>query len=192
MGTFRLARVQRAAYKPTREIELFLQALAVLYGQTITKGKDVLQLAEYLNLVFTPYKEGSHELTGVLIRKLRGRASLYSVSFYDKRVRLRQKSQFNAVDDTERTTVEENIRLDMTLHAQAIVSLCKAAKDAVSDFEIRFGLREGRQSLPRRRSRRLQSGGSKRQSTRFPFSRETGGSCLATRLASGIAPHIPR
>jgi hypothetical protein len=128
-GDFRLRRAQWATYMPTPDRKRFLQLLSVMYGQTIARGNGVIGLARHLGLECEYYHcKGSDELSGLVLQSFRGNAAVSSVSFYDKRYWVAHKRQWGTLTAEERAIVEDNIRVDMTLQPEGIVSMCKAAK----------------------------------------------------------------
>jgi hypothetical protein len=95
-GEIHLVRVQWAATKHVRgeEIPQFLQLVCVIYGQTIARGEGIISNATHLGLEFNPYTNSeTHIVNGVLFKKCHGAKPQFSVSLYDKRVRLEQMHQ---------------------------------------------------------------------------------------------------
>jgi hypothetical protein len=137
-GDFRLRRVQWATYLPTPDRKRFLQLLSVMYGQTIARGNGVIGLARHLGLECQYYHcKGSDELSGLVLQSFWGNAAVSSVSFYDKRYWVAHKRQWGTLTAEERAIVEDNIRVDMTLQPEGIVSICSAAKrHALANPEI--------------------------------------------------------
>ena len=54
-GDFHLVRVQCAATKAVTNVTDFLQVCTVIYGQTIARGKGIINNAKHLGLRFKPY-----------------------------------------------------------------------------------------------------------------------------------------
>ena len=80
-----------------------LQLIAVLYGQTIARGKGLIDLAAYLGLKRDRRDDDeTHEVKAVLLRKLHGNRPVYSVGLYDKRRRVSQMKQGRSLTDRRR------------------------------------------------------------------------------------------
>jgi hypothetical protein len=99
----------------------------VLYDQTIADGKGIIQLATHLGLVFTRYPPIGR-LTGVKLQKHQGNKLQYSVSFYDKAVRVAQMRQGRSLTRFEAETVRSHVRLDVTIHSAGVLTLVGAAR----------------------------------------------------------------
>ncbi len=135
-GRFRVHWVQWAAYLPTRDRTSFLLTIAVLYGQTIARGKGLIDLAAYLGLKFAPpvTDDETHEVKAVLLRKLHGNRPVYSVGLYDKRRRVSQVKQGKSLTDPEKETVDHCVRVDMTAQSDGVVAICKAARSRLKTW----------------------------------------------------------
>jgi hypothetical protein len=127
-GRFHLTRSQWCAYLPTADRAKFLQVMAVLYGQTIGAGAGVITLATHLGLKFTHYTDESNEVTGLMLEKRHGNKSVFSIVPYDKVKRIADVRQGKTLTNVERSTVENNVRLDITSHSEGIVVIAKAAQ----------------------------------------------------------------
>jgi hypothetical protein len=78
--------------------------MAVICGQTIARGKGIIDNAHHLGLTFTAFSNpdpAAEGLSGIMLRKFHGEKSLWSVSLYDKRVRLDQMHQTAVVSVAE-------------------------------------------------------------------------------------------
>jgi hypothetical protein len=129
-GDMHLASAQWAATKPVNDISSFLQLMCVIYGHTIARGKGIINNATHLGLKFTPYTDtDTHLLNGVMFRKFHGTKPQFTVSLYDKRVRLEQMHQsLEDLSDPEKETVMGSVREDITAHSEAIITIVKAAQ----------------------------------------------------------------
>jgi hypothetical protein len=140
-GRFRTYWVQWAAYLPTQDPVLWLQLVAVLYGQTITRGKGLIDLAAYLGLKRGRYTDDeTHEVKAVLLRKLHGNRAVFSVDFYDKRRRVSQVKQGKTLTTPEKETVDDCVRMDITAQSDGVVAICKAAQSRLKKWR-QSGLR---------------------------------------------------
>ena len=54
-GDFHLVRVQYAATKAVTNVTDFLQVGTVIYGQTIARGRGIINNAKHFGLRFKPY-----------------------------------------------------------------------------------------------------------------------------------------
>ncbi len=134
-GRFRIHWVQWAAYLPTQDPVLCLQLIAVLYGQTIARGKGLIDLAAHLGLKRDRFTDDeTHEVKAVLLRKLHGNRPVYSVDFYDKRRRVSQVRQGKTLTDSEKETVDHCVRLDITAQSDGVVAICKAARSRLKKW----------------------------------------------------------
>ncbi len=139
-GRFRVFWVQWAACLPTRDRALFLQTIAVLYGQTIARGKGVINLAAYLGLKLAPPPDTDDEtddVKAVLLRKLHGNRPVFSVGLYDKRRRVSQVKQGKSLTDPEKETVDRCVRVDITAQSDGVVAICKAARSRLKTWRKR-------------------------------------------------------
>jgi hypothetical protein len=131
-GDFEIVRAQFCSYFPTPSVSRFLQTMAILFGQTIGSGTGVVQLADYLGLLFRPFTNpNTNIVTGVMFQKFHGKKPVYSLVFYNKMVRLAQMRQTTSLSKTELTTARNNVRFDMTLHKLGILELISAAQTAL-------------------------------------------------------------
>jgi hypothetical protein len=128
-GNFRIVRAQWAAYLPAKDPTLGLQLLAIIFGQTISRGRGIISLATHLGLRYDLFTDqDTHEVTGMLLRKYQGNKPFYSISLYDKGHRIAQMKQGKTLSEEERRAIETNVRLDVTVHAEGIVAMCQAAR----------------------------------------------------------------
>jgi hypothetical protein len=128
-GDIHIVSAQWAAYLPTKDKELLTQTLVLLLRQNIARRKGVFALAKYLGLVFTDYVNfDTEEVPGIMMRKLYGKKHVFSVSLYDKLVRLGQMRQVATLLAKERDLVTNNIRLDITAHSEGIKVIIAAAR----------------------------------------------------------------
>jgi hypothetical protein len=135
LGHFRILWVQWAAYLPTPDPVLCLQLIAVLYGQTIARGKGLIDLAAYLGLKRGRFTDDeTHEVKAVLLRKLHGNRPVYSIDFYDKRRRVSQVKQGRSLTDPEKETVDQCVRMDITAQSDGVVAICKAAQSRLKKW----------------------------------------------------------
>ena len=134
-GRFRIFWAQWAAYLPTSDPVLFLQLIAVLYGQTIARGKGLIDLAAYLGLKRGRYTDDeTDEVKAVLLRKLHGNRPVYSIDFYDKRRRVSQVKQGRSLTDPEKETVDNCVRMDITAQSDGVVAICTAARSRLKKW----------------------------------------------------------
>ncbi len=130
-GDFHLVRVQYAATKAVPNVTNFLQVGAVIYGQTIARGRGIVNNAKHLGLRFKPYAHSDPDedrLSGFMLQKLHGNKLHVSVSFYDKLVRLQQMHQEGILTLAEAQTVDRSVRQDVTLHSTLIQYVAEAAQ----------------------------------------------------------------
>ncbi|MGA2494881.1 MAG: hypothetical protein ABSF67_18395 [Roseiarcus sp.] len=128
-GRIALGRCQFAIYLPTRDVARFLQIMTVLHEQTIAHKGGVISLATYLGLRFENIIDpDSHEVVGVMFRKLHGKNTIYSVTFYNKRVRLAQMHQGRTLSQGELETVSSCVRMEFTPQREGLVAICKIAQ----------------------------------------------------------------
>jgi hypothetical protein len=104
------------------DVPKFLQLLVVLYKQTITHGKGIIQLATHLGLTFTRYPP-TGPLTGVKFQKRQGNKLQYSLSFYDKAVSVARMRQGCTLSQVEATMVRSHVRFDVTIHSAGVLTL---------------------------------------------------------------------
>jgi hypothetical protein len=131
-GYFEIVRAQFCSYFQTPSVARFLQTMVILFGQTIGSGTGVVQLADYLGLLFRPFTNpNTNVVTGVMFQKFYGKKPVYSLVFYNKMVRLAQMRQTTSLSRTELTTARNNVRFDMTLHKLGILDLISAAQTAL-------------------------------------------------------------
>ena len=118
-----------SAYLPTSDVWKFLQVVGTLYGHTISKGKALIQAANYVGLSFDLYPKAKIEpVSGVMLIKKHGKKSLFSLVFYDKRKRIAQMKQGKSLLPAEATTIRDNVRFDITAHSLGIEAIVKAAQ----------------------------------------------------------------
>jgi hypothetical protein len=128
-GDFHLIRAQWSAYLPTPDVPTFLQVVGALYSHTISRGKALIQAANYVGLSFDLYPKAKIEpVSGVMLIKKHGKKSLFSLVFYDKRKRIAQMKQGKSLLPAEATTIRENVRFDITAHSLGIEGIVKAAQ----------------------------------------------------------------
>jgi hypothetical protein len=140
-GDFHLIRAQWSAYLPT-DVPTFLQVVGTLYGHSISKGKALIQAANYVGLSFDLYPKAKIEpVSGVMLIKKHGKKSLFSLVFYDKRKRIAQMKQGRSLLPAEATTIRDNVRFDITAHSLGIEAIVKAAQarlKLLSERGVRF------------------------------------------------------
>jgi hypothetical protein len=105
-GDVHLVSVQYAATKAVTNVTDFLQVGTVIYGQTIARGKGIVNNAKHLGLRFKPFHPRNQDpnenwLSGFMLQKLHGKKLHLSVAFYDKLVRLQQMHQEGALSLVE-------------------------------------------------------------------------------------------
>lgn len=122
--------MQWAATKAVKSVPQFLQLLTVVYDPTIARGSGIISNATHLGLDFRPHIDPeTHQVTGVLFRKLHGRKPVISVSLYDKLVSLRENHRDpRLLTDAQEETVKESVREDSTVHSEGIILLAKKAQ----------------------------------------------------------------
>jgi hypothetical protein len=129
-GDVHLVRVQWAGVKRVKSKSQFLQLMTVVCGQTIAREDGIISIANHLGYEFQPFiNPETHLLDGLLFKKAYSKKPLFSVSLYDKAIRLNQMHQ--PVDDLtpeQEITVNGSIRLDMTAHSEGIILLAKKAQ----------------------------------------------------------------
>ena len=121
---------QHCAYLPSPNVSESLQALTVLYGQTIATGKGIINLATLLGLRFEKLyvNPHTHEVETVLVVKTQAKKPTISVSYYDKDARSRQMRQRSGLSDSKAATVDENVRVDITLHSLGVKAIVRQAR----------------------------------------------------------------
>jgi hypothetical protein len=139
-GDFHLESVQYAANKPAAKVTDFLQVGAVIYGQTIARGRGIINNAKHLGLRFKPYHppdQDPHEnwLSGFMLQKLQGKKLHVSVAFYDKLVSLQQKHQETTLSLAEAQTVNQSVREDITAHSSFILTIVAAAREKLANMD---------------------------------------------------------
>ena len=131
-GDIKLVRVQWAATKEVKPapVSQFLQLLTVVYDPTIARGSGIISNATHLGLDFKPHIDPeTHEVTGVLFRKLHGRKPLISVSQYDKWVSQEKNHQNpGLLTEAQVKTMKESVREDITVHSEGIILVAKKAQ----------------------------------------------------------------
>ena len=141
-GDIKQVRVQWAATKalkavtPEPPVPQFLQLLTVVYGPTIARGSGIISNATHLGLDFKPHIDPeTHQVTGVLFRKLHGRKPVISVSLYDKLVELKENHRdISLLTAAQEKTVKESVREDVTLHSEGIILLAKKAQKQLESW----------------------------------------------------------
>jgi hypothetical protein len=140
-GDIKQVRVQWAATKALKVITpspvpQFLQLLTVVYGPTIARGSRIISNATHLGLDFKPHIDfETHQVTGVLFRKLYGRKPVISVSLYDKLVELRENYRdISLLTEAQEKTVKKSVREDITLHSEGIILLAKKAQKRLESW----------------------------------------------------------
>jgi hypothetical protein len=137
-GHFHLERVQYAAAKDVPNVTDFLQAGTVIYGQTIARGRGIIDNAKHLGLKFKPYAHPDPDddrLSGFMLRKLHGQTLHVSVSFYDKLVRQQQVNQAGLLSLVEAQTVDRSVREDITAHSSFILTIIVAAREKLAQMD---------------------------------------------------------
>jgi hypothetical protein len=113
-----------------------LQLLTVVYDPTIARRSGIISNATHLGLDFRPHIDPeTHEVTGVLFRKLHGKKLVISVSLYDKWVSHKEKQQDpSLLTEAHVKTMKESVREDVTLHSEAIILLGKKAQSQLRSW----------------------------------------------------------
>jgi hypothetical protein len=136
-GDFHLVRVQYAAAKATANVTDFLQVGAVIYGQTIARGRGIINNAKHLGLRFKPYVDEDspdNRVSGFMLQKLHGEKLHVSVSFYDKLVSLQEKHQETTLSLAEAQTVDRSVREDITAHSSFVLTIVAAAREKLANI----------------------------------------------------------
>jgi hypothetical protein len=139
-GDFHLVSVQHAATKTVANVSDFLQGGAVIYGQTIARGRGIIDNAKHLGLRFKPFHPPDQDpdenwLSGFMLQKLHGKKLHVSVSFYDKLVSLREKHQETTLSLTEAQTVDQSVREDITAHSSFVLTIVGAAQEKLANMD---------------------------------------------------------
>ena len=129
-GAVHIVSTQNCAYLPSPNVSKDLKGLTVLFGQTIATGMGIINLATLLGLRFDgPYVDPhTHAVETVLVVKTQGKKPTISVSFYDKDARSRQMRQRSGLSDSKAATVDENVRVDVTLHSLGVKAIVRQAR----------------------------------------------------------------
>ena len=131
-GALHVVSTQNCAYLPSPDVSEDLKGLTVLLGQTIATGMGIINLATLLGLKFDgPYVDPhTHEVETVLVVKTQAKRKkpMISVSFYDKDARSRQMRQRSGLSDSKAATVDENVRVDVTLHSLGVKAVVRQAR----------------------------------------------------------------
>jgi hypothetical protein len=134
-GNFQIVRAQFCVYFPTPNVPIFLQLMAILYSHTITEGDSIIQVATHLGIRLRIHTDpGSNLVTGVTLQKLYGDKPVYSLVFYDKRVRVAHMRQGKSLTKSERDTIQKSVRFDATLHKLGILETINAGRRALRDL----------------------------------------------------------
>ena len=137
-GDIKQVRVQWAATKVVKpaSVPQFLQLLTVVYDPTIARGSGIISNATHLGLDFKPHIDPeTHQVTGVLFRKLYGRKPLFSVSLYDKWVSLEKNHRDpSLLTEAQAVTVKESVREDITVHSEGIILIAKKAQKKLKSW----------------------------------------------------------
>ncbi len=125
-----LVRTQFCAYLPSPNVSESLQGLTLLYAQTIATGKGIINLAKLQGLEFEkPYVDPhTNEVETVLVIKTQAKRPTISTSFYNKDPRLREMRQRMGLSESKAATVDENVRLDITLHTLGVKAVVRQAR----------------------------------------------------------------
>jgi len=137
-GDFHLARVQWAATKAVANVTDFLQMMSVICGQTIARGKGIIDNAKHMGLKFKPFPHpdpAENRLSGVMLQKLHGKKLHVSVAFYDKLVRLQQMRQEGTLSIVEAETVDQSVREDITAHSSFVQTIVAAAWEKLANMD---------------------------------------------------------
>jgi hypothetical protein len=129
-GAMHVVRTQFCAYLPSPNVSEDLKGLTVLYGQTIATGKGIINLATLRGLRFekTYTDPHTHEVESVLVVKTQGKKSMISADFYNKDARSRDVRQRKGLSDSKAATVDENVRVDITLHSLGVKAVVRQAR----------------------------------------------------------------
>ena len=112
--------------------------IAIIYGQTIARGKGVINLATHLGFTYQLNTDpDSHAVTGVTLIKRHERNPLYSPVFYDKRERVAQMHQGKTLTVEENQAIHNHVRFDVTAHSEGIIAICKAARSKLKRIRKR-------------------------------------------------------
>jgi hypothetical protein len=139
-GDVHLVSVQYAATKAVTNVTDFLQVGTVIYGQTIARGKGIVNNAKHLGLRFKPFHPRNQDpnenwLSGFMLQKLHGKKLHLSVAFYDKLVRLQQMHQEGALSLVEAQTVDRSVREDITAHSSFVLTIVAAAWEKLANMD---------------------------------------------------------
>jgi hypothetical protein len=137
-GHFHLVSVQYAAAKAVTNVTDFLQGGTVIYGQTIARGRGIINNAKHLGLRFKPYVDEDspdNRVSGFMLQKLHGEKLHVSVSFYDKLVSLQEKHQETTLSLAEAQTVNQSVREDITAHSSFILRIVVAAREKLANMD---------------------------------------------------------
>ena len=138
-GDFHLVSVQYAATKAVTNVTDFLQVGTVIYGQTIARGRGIINNAKHLGLRFKPLRSDQdsqdNRLSGFMLQKLHGKKLHVSVSFYDKLVRLQQMHQETTLSLVEAQTVDQSVREDITAHSSFVLTIVAAAREKLANMD---------------------------------------------------------
>jgi len=136
-GDFHLVSVQYAATKAVPNVTDFLQVGTVIYGQTIARGRGIINNAKHLGLCFKPYVDEDspdNRVSGFVLQKKHGEKLHVSVSFYDKLVSLQQKHQETTLSLAEAQTVDQSVREDITAHSSFVLTIVAAAQEKLANL----------------------------------------------------------
>jgi hypothetical protein len=136
-GDFHLVSVQYAATKAVTNVSDFLQKGTVIYGQTIARGRGIINNAKHLDLRFKPYVDEDspdNRVSGFMLQKLHGKKLHVSVSFYDKLVSLQEKHQETTLSLAEAQTVDQSVREDITAHSSFVLRIVAAAREKLANM----------------------------------------------------------
>jgi transposase-like protein len=135
-GRAHICHAQWCVYLPTSDVAKFLQLMTLIYGHTITSGKGIISLSEYLGCKFDLISNGeTHEVDSILLRRQYGakrRKPLMSGSFYNKSVRVAQMHQTKTLSGAETAAVNEHVRFDITAHSEGIIRIVQAAQQRLT------------------------------------------------------------
>jgi hypothetical protein len=136
-GQIHIVHAQWSAYLPSPDTARFLQVTTALYEHTIAKNKTIINIADQMGLKFESYVDDDGNLTGLMLRKRHGKKPVFSLVFYDKRKRIADMKQGKTLVPAERSTVDNNIRFDITAHSEGIVMMVKAARRRLKELKTR-------------------------------------------------------
>ena len=137
-GVFHLVSVQYAATKAVTNVTDFLQVGTVIYGQTIARGRGIINNAKHLRLQFEPYVDEDspdNRVNGFVLQKKHGEKLHVSVSFYDKLVSLQLKHQETTLSLAEAQTVAQSVREDVTAHSSFVLTIVAAAQEKLANMD---------------------------------------------------------